>query len=105
MALGNNGTDEQEGLLTLRNVHFLNELQGNQVLRGQQGCNKDKEVIRQEAEATKEFVNYKVEIPKGSLDRFERRGEAGNERRGEGKSNVAMMVQKRTYGKSLACEW
>lgn len=32
--LGNTRSDEQEGALTLRNVFFLNKLQGNHVLRG-----------------------------------------------------------------------
>ena len=83
MVLGNKRTDEQEGLLTLRNVLFLKELQGNQALRGQPGCNKGKKIVSEEAKDRGELVNYGVEIPKGSTDRFGTREETGSEVREE----------------------
>ena len=46
MVVGNKRTDDQD-LLTLRNVLFLKELQGNKLLRGQQAaCNKGKEIVK-----------------------------------------------------------
>lgn len=47
MVVGDKRTDDQEDLLTLSNVLFLKELQGNKVLRGHQAAyNKGKEIMK-----------------------------------------------------------